>query len=76
MTADFDSHEMLLGAIARKIREAREDQNISQTELAKRLKWAASAVSRLESGNRDPRVSTVIAIARELGLTPNDLLPY
>lgn len=41
----------------------------SQAELAKRASTSQSYIARLELGNVDPQVSTVIKLARALGVT-------
>jgi DNA-binding XRE family transcriptional regulator len=41
----------------------------SQAELAKRASTSQSYIARLELGNVDPQISTVIKIARALGVT-------
>lgn len=50
------------------IRDWREGAGLSQRELARRLSTAQSAVSRWEHGHDMPRLTTLVAIARECGL--------
>lgn len=62
--------------IADRIRAERERIGLSQAELARRLGWKASAVSRLERGERDLRASTIDAVARALGVSAGSLMSY
>lgn len=57
-----------------KIEEARRARGWSQAELAKRAGISQQAVQRYESGEREPRVSSVIAMASALGVTLSYLL--
>lgn len=50
--------------VARCIRRARVAKGWSQSELAKRIKLTPQAVSFLESGGSDPRLSTLRRIAK------------
>lgn len=46
---------------------ARKEQNITQTELAKRVGTQKSNISRLESGNYNPSLDFLAKIAESLG---------
>ena len=46
---------------------ARAREEISQTELARRMKVHANVISRLESGQHSPRVDTIVEYADALG---------
>ena len=59
---------------ARNIREKRIERRISQEALASAAKLHRSEVSLLERGARDPRLSTIVRIARALRCTPSALL--
>ena len=54
---------MTVGA---RIRAAREAIGISQMELAERLEVEQGTVSRWENGDREPRLTTLAAIAAAL----------
>jgi transcriptional regulator with XRE-family HTH domain len=56
-------------ALSRAIRQWRLSAGISQTELARRIGTAQSAVSRWERGHDEPRLGTLAAILRACGLT-------
>lgn len=46
---------------------ARKEQNITQSELAKRVGTQKSNISRLESGNYNPSLDFLIKVAESLG---------
>ena len=48
---------------------ARQDNDLSQTEIAARMGTSQSAVARLESGGLDARLSTLERYAAALGYT-------
>lgn len=60
---------------AARIRRRREARGWSQADLARAVGLDHSAVSRLESGDRTPRLETLAAIAAAFGCRPSDLLP-
>jgi transcriptional regulator with XRE-family HTH domain len=59
--------------------KSRKDRAWSQKDLASRLNMRQSQISDIEAGKRDPRMSTVVEIARALGLemvlVPRQMLP-
>lgn len=58
---------MKIGAV---LRAAREQADISQAGLARRIGISAAQLSQLESGERsDPRFTTILKIASGLGLS-------
>lgn len=61
-------------AFARNLRAAREKAGLSQEALAERAGMHRNAVALLETGKRDPRVSTVAKLAQALGIPASDLL--
>lgn len=50
------------------LRDARRAAGLQQEELARRAGVSRMTVQRLEAGTIDPRVSTVLVLARALGL--------
>lgn len=48
------------------LRTGRKEANLSQRELADRVGISQPALSQIESGNNDPRLSTVRRIALEI----------
>jgi predicted transcriptional regulator len=57
----------LIGELVR----ARQENDLSQTEIAARMGTSQSAVARLESGGLDARLSTLERYAAALGYTVN-----
>lgn len=51
----------------RQIIAARKEQNMTQTELAKRVGTQKSNISRLESGNYNPSLDFLAKVAESLG---------
>lgn len=68
-------HNPAAKAVARAVREAREGvkPEVSQRDLAARLKWPHSVIGMIESGQRHVRVPELTAIAKALGVPPEDL---
>lgn len=64
----------MCGNLGRNLRRARLDREMTQEEVAERSGVHATEVSRIESGKRDPQVSTVERLAKALGLSAGDLL--
>jgi DNA-binding XRE family transcriptional regulator len=60
--------------IGERIRGARERVSLTQQELARRSGISQESLSRIETGLRDPRVSTLRALARGMDLTLDQLL--
>ena len=54
-------------AVISQIIEARKEQNLTQTELAKRVGTQKSNISRLESGNYNPSLDFLIKVVHCLG---------
>src|SRR5919204_7052088 len=59
--------------VGRRIREHREQSNLSLRELARRLGISPSAISQIETGKSRPSVSTLYAIVTELGMSLDEL---
>jgi transcriptional regulator with XRE-family HTH domain len=60
--------------LGQRIRQAREQAQVSQAELARRIGISANALCSIEAGETDPRVSRVVAIARELHMSLDALV--
>lgn len=56
------------------IRRERRAASLSQMALADRCGLHFTEISRLELAERDPRLSTVVKVARGLGIPPSRLL--
>jgi transcriptional regulator with XRE-family HTH domain len=61
-------------AFGRNLRDTRERAGLSQETLAQRADMHRNAVALIETGKRDPRVSTVAKLAKALGVSTQDLL--
>jgi transcriptional regulator with XRE-family HTH domain len=59
------------GATVRRLRKA---AGLTQEQLGERCKMDLSAVSRLERGQRNPRLDTLVRLARALDVPPAALL--
>lgn len=58
-----------------RIKQERERANLSQEELARKAGVSQQAISMLENENRkNPRIDTVVSIAKALGLKVSDLI--
>ena len=56
----------LFAAIASQVAEQRQAHGLSQRELAELVGTTQSAIARLESGGRPPRIDTLLRIAEAL----------
>lgn len=61
-------------AIGREIRRRRQAQGMTLSELEERTGITANYIGSVENGQRDPGLSTVLRIARGLGIVPGELL--
>jgi transcriptional regulator with XRE-family HTH domain len=56
----------LFSQIAGQVADRRHERGLSQAELAKLVGTTQSAIARLESGGRPPRIDTLLRIANAL----------
>jgi transcriptional regulator with XRE-family HTH domain len=61
-------------AFGQRLREVRADAGLSQDTLAERAGVHATAIGRMERGGREPRLATILRLARALGVQPGTLL--
>lgn len=61
----------MLGA---RIAALRRKEGMSQAQLAARLQISASAIGMYEQGRREPSADTLVALAREFGVSTDYLL--
>jgi transcriptional regulator with XRE-family HTH domain len=59
---------------ARNLRRARARANLSQEALGERCGLHRTEISFLERGLREPRLSTIVRLAKGLGIPPGQLL--
>lgn len=64
----------LLRQLASNVRRLRENQGLSQVALAHKVKMSRSRLNQLELVNQDPRVSTILRIAKALKVSVAELL--
>ena len=57
-----------------RLKALREAKGWSQAALATKAKIAREYVNRLEAGRQDPSLSTLMALAKALGVKPGRLL--
>jgi transcriptional regulator with XRE-family HTH domain len=69
-----ESSVTFAGRFAANLRRLRHREGMSQEDLAFRAGIHRTQVSLLESGERLPRVETLVKLAGAAGATPNDLL--
>jgi transcriptional regulator with XRE-family HTH domain len=74
MTGEEFDAKAAAGAFGQRVRELRDREGLTQDRLAKLSGMQSSAVGRFERGKHDPRLSTVLAIAQGLGVSPGELL--
>jgi transcriptional regulator with XRE-family HTH domain len=63
-----------VGELGKNLREARKRLGLTQEEVAERSGVQAGEVSRIESGKRDPKVSTLEKLAAAVEMKPGQLL--
>jgi transcriptional regulator with XRE-family HTH domain len=62
-----------LVAFGRTVRKARRDRELSQEALADEAGLSAKHVGEIERANKDPRLTTVLKLARALELRSGEL---
>ena len=60
--------------IGSRIRELREQQHLSQADLASEVNVSVSYISHIENGNKQASIEIYITIANVLGVTVDELL--
>jgi XRE family transcriptional regulator, regulator of sulfur utilization len=63
-------------AFGQRLRELRTERGTSQEALAFRAGIDRTVVSRLEHGACDPRLRSILGVARALGVKPGELLDH
>ena len=63
-----------MGNLGENLRATRIKLELTQEQLSQRCGVQAGEISRIETGKRDPQVSTVLKIAAGLGVKPGQLL--
>lgn len=73
MGRDADTHTIVL-AFARRLREVRAVSGLSQEQLARRTGLHTTAIGRYERGAREPRLTTILRLARGLDVPTSALV--
>lgn len=63
-----------MGNLGENLRAAREKRELTQEQLSERSGVQAGEISRIETGKRDPQVSTLLKLAKGLEVGPGTLL--
>ncbi len=63
-----------LVAFGRRLRAVRKEHGVSQRDLAIRTGMYETEVGRYERGGREPRLTTILRLARGLDVLPGELL--
>jgi transcriptional regulator with XRE-family HTH domain len=61
-------------AFGQRLRDLRAEHGLSQDDLADKTDVHPTAIGRLERGSREPRLTTILRIARGLDVPPGALL--
>jgi transcriptional regulator with XRE-family HTH domain len=72
----MDGQEDALRKLGRRLRQLREEQGLSIADLASLTALEPSNISAMEAGELDIPLTTLVALARALGVTPAGLLTY
>jgi transcriptional regulator with XRE-family HTH domain len=72
--APHDPRPDVLKRIGKNVRTCRRDRGLTQEGLADLLGVSTSYVSLIERGGRNPPVTTMVAIADVLGVSPAELV--
>jgi transcriptional regulator with XRE-family HTH domain len=61
-------------AFGQRLRELRAQQGVSQDDLARETDVHPTAIGRFERGAREPRLTTILRLARGLDVRPSELV--
>jgi transcriptional regulator with XRE-family HTH domain len=61
-------------AFGQRLRDLRAEHGVSQDVLARRTDIHPTAIGRFERGDREPRLSSILRLARGLGVEPGELV--
>lgn len=62
--------------LGNKVKKCRKQVNLTQQELAERVKLSTKYIQFIENGKRKPSLKTIYKIARALGVKVQDLFPF
>jgi transcriptional regulator with XRE-family HTH domain len=61
-------------AFGRRLHRLRTENGLTQDDLGRRTGVRATTLGRLEHGGREPRLTTILRLARGLDVTPGELV--
>jgi len=73
MTKEKIAKKTLLDIVGQNVSTLRRTQGISQDKLADLAQLSRTAISQIEAGKGDPRLSTLMALSEALKITPQSL---
>jgi transcriptional regulator with XRE-family HTH domain len=68
-----DPRREVLRKLGERVRTYRHERRLTQEALAEALDLSVAYVSLIERGGRNPPFTTVVAIAKALGVSPGDM---
>ena len=74
MARDEDDARAASIAFGQRMRELRQERGMSQDDLAHACDIHPTAIGRIERGAREPRLTTILRLARGLGVASGELL--
>ena len=63
-----DTYEFILSSTIKSLKELRESQGMTHSDLAKKAGMSRSAISHIEAGTRKPSLVAALRIAESLGV--------
>ncbi len=70
------THKQILEKFGQKMQKIRQDQGITQEELAAKLSMHRTYIGLIERGQRNPTIRTLYKISKVLKVSAGDLLPF
>jgi transcriptional regulator with XRE-family HTH domain len=71
--SDLDPHAASV-AFGQRLRQVRAERSMAQDDLARVTGLHATAIGRFERGEREPRLTSILRLARGLGVKPGELV--
>lgn len=70
----YDDHDRLSDAFGKRLRELRRKKEMSQDGLGRETNIHPTSIARLERGDREPQLSTILKLAKGLDVDPGLLV--
>jgi transcriptional regulator with XRE-family HTH domain len=70
-----DQKRHVLLNFAAKIRNRRHELGMTQEQLAEKANFHVNYIGGIERSTRNPSLTSIIVLAKALGLSPKDLMP-